>query len=107
MLPSGVADASGLADIGMFDIAPWSLPGLAPMSIDDVLPGADALGAVASSGNASSSAASNAGRRETDEVLRRCMLMTPPPRGTCPPPCDTSDGSGTPSCQDCRPIRHS
>src|SRR3546814_1937883 len=68
------------------------MPGIELMSIDEVLLDAGALCAVAASGKASSSAASKTERCGAVEVFRRCMVMTPPPRGTCPLPCDTTGG---------------
>ncbi len=62
VLPAGLASPRQPA---------WSMPGMEPMSIADVLLDAGTLCAVAASGNASSSAASNAERCGTIEMLRR------------------------------------
>ena len=48
-------------------------------------------------GTACRSTANNTDRCVRRSVMPRFIVMTQPPRGTCPPPCDTADGSGRPT----------
>src|SRR6185312_698240 len=74
--------------VGFVVVAGIAMPGMAPMSIVEML--LDDAGAVCAGtawGKASSRAVNHTGRHQVREAGRRFVVMTPPPRASSPPPC--------------------